>query len=98
MSWNYRIVKHDEADEVYFQIHEVYYDEKNDIEAYTEDTVHPCGETKEELISDLKNMLHDAEKYPVLSVITLEEKFAAKKKINRKTFPNSLGRPHKSKI
>ena len=30
MSWNYRIVKHDKSNEVYFQIHEVYYDEKND--------------------------------------------------------------------
>jgi len=85
MSWNYRIVKHDKADEIYLQIHEVYYDEKNDIEAYTEDPIHPFGETREELISDLKYMLHDTEKYPVLSIMALEEKFAAKKKNNRKT-------------
>jgi len=57
MSWNYRIVKHDKTDEIYLQIHEVYYDEKDDIEAYTEDTIHPFGKTREELISDLKYLL-----------------------------------------
>ena len=50
MSWNYRIVEHDISDEVYFRIHEVYYDEKDDIEAYTENSVHHFGETREELI------------------------------------------------
>ncbi len=78
MSWNYRIIRHDKTDEVYFQIHEVYYDEKDDIEAYTEESVHPFGETREELISDMKTMLHDAEKHSVLSIRVLEEKFAAR--------------------
>lgn len=61
MHWNYRVVKYDRTDEVYFQIHEVYYNEKNEIEAYTENPVNPFGNTKEELISDLKIMIHDAE-------------------------------------
>ena len=75
MNWNYRVIKYDDADEVFFQIHEVYYNEDNEIEAYTEEPMVPFGETQEELIAELEMMINDAKKYPALSKKELEEKF-----------------------
>ena len=37
MSWNHRILAHKDGDEVYFQIHEVYYDEDGKPISYTTD-------------------------------------------------------------
>lgn len=36
MGWNYRILAHKNGDEIYFQIHEVYYDKDGKPNGYTE--------------------------------------------------------------
>ncbi len=35
MGWNYRILSHKDGNEMYFQIHEVYYDEEGKPNSYT---------------------------------------------------------------
>jgi hypothetical protein len=37
MSWNHRILAHKDGDEMYFEIHEVYYDEDGKPISYTTD-------------------------------------------------------------
>jgi hypothetical protein len=44
MSWNYRILAHEEKGEVYFKMHEVYYNENNIPNGYTENVVSIEGE------------------------------------------------------
>lgn len=39
MSWNHRILAHKDGDEMYFQIHEVYYDKDGKPEGYTANSV-----------------------------------------------------------
>lgn len=70
MSWNYRIVKNQKgsktgSQELSFEIHEVYYDDKGNIESWTENPCSPYGETLEELKQDLKHMFKAFEE-PVL--------------------------------
>jgi len=62
MSWNYRILQ--VYDEVYEMI-EVYYDEDGNIESWTENTVKPSGDSKDELAADIEMMLA-AQLLPVL--------------------------------
>jgi hypothetical protein len=61
MKWNYRVIE----SEGVFRIHEVYYNEKNEITAISEDPIAPLGETLEELKGDLK-YYQQALKRPVL--------------------------------
>lgn len=72
MGWNYRIMRHRttlagkggkvKTQVVYFQLHEVYYDEKGDVDGYTQDGVKAGGDTPAEVIKDLELMLRDAKK------------------------------------
>lgn len=60
-SWNYRVLRHtsmrsDGSAEVYFAVHEVYYDEKNRAVSCTENPSFVYGETPEELRRDLDRM------------------------------------------
>ena len=80
MSWNYRVIRHDKEEKIFYQIHEVYYDDNNKIETFTENAVHPFGESIEELITDLDHMLGDARKYEVLSLRELEKQILCRKK------------------
>lgn len=72
VSWNYRIILHDDNKEPWYAIHEVYYDEDDNITNFSCDPMHPLGETKGELIQDIKYMLKDARKYPTLLLSHLE--------------------------
>jgi len=71
--WNYRVIKHDEAENPYFAMHEVYYDEIGDIEGWTIESVNPEGDTSEELSQDLDFMIYDAKNHPVLLWSELEK-------------------------
>jgi hypothetical protein len=74
LSWNYRIIREDRPDkEEYFAIHEVYYDEKNNVYAWTKDPIDICVDTEKEIIETLEDMLKDAKKYPVLKMSELEK-------------------------
>lgn len=61
MIWNYRVIEHDR----FFAIHEVYYNDKGDITAISEDPMEPSGQTLEELKGDLEYFLQVLNK-PVL--------------------------------
>ena len=68
MGWNYRLVRHTaEQGQVWFEIHECYYNKDGTISAWTEDPCHPSGETVEELRSDLERMMQALD-YPVIEV------------------------------
>lgn len=70
MTWNYRIIK--KADPVIglegagYYLHEVYYNSKGEITGMAEPPSFPFGETPEELVSDIENMLRDAKNQPIL--------------------------------
>lgn len=53
MIWNYRVIEHDK----FFAIHEVYYNDKGDIAAISEDPIEPSGQTLKELKGDLEYFL-----------------------------------------
>ena len=63
MTWHYQATKETFGEEDVYTIREVY-----DKYGWTVKPVHPRGETKEDLIQCLKNMLSDAEEFPVLDV------------------------------
>ena len=65
MFWNYRIIKHDKKKPVFFAVHEVFYNDKGNVENWTADPIDISGETKKELIAVLGRMTEDL-KQPVL--------------------------------
>jgi len=64
MTWNYRIIHHNE-DESYYGLHEVYYDENGAIDGWTEDAL-IVGDTKDEILETLAMMKSDIEKHDVI--------------------------------
>jgi hypothetical protein len=66
MTWNYRIVRHTGGDEPWFAIHEVYYDDEDAPTAVTTEPVCPGGDTPDEVIAALEQMLTDARTRPVI--------------------------------
>lgn len=69
MTWHYQATKETIHGEDIYTIREVY-EGKN--YGWTVNPVYAQGETKEELIQCLKNMLSDAEEFPVLDVTELQ--------------------------
>jgi hypothetical protein len=67
MSWNYRIMKRkNETGEYEFGIYEVYYDEKGNIESWTENSITPTCASEEDLNSELVLMLEAFKKETIL--------------------------------
>ncbi|MDD5180855.1 MAG: hypothetical protein PHT15_06305 [Gallionellaceae bacterium] len=64
--WNYRIVKKAGPEGVGYYLHEVCYNNSGEICAMAQEPSFPFGETLEELLHDLENMLKDAKNQPVL--------------------------------
>jgi hypothetical protein len=64
MSWNHRILAHESKEEVYFQIHEVYYTD-NKPDGYTANAVSVGGDTLKSINWTL-NKMKEAIKKPVL--------------------------------
>ncbi len=67
MSWNHRILAHKDGDEIYFQIHEVYYDEKGNPNSYAANAVSVGDESIEGINWTLDKMKECVNK-PILSV------------------------------
>lgn len=70
MSWNYRIIRHTNTNEVggepyWFAIHEVFYDGGKE-NGWTKEPVTFVGDTAEEVVRSLEMALNDARKHPVL--------------------------------
>lgn len=72
-SWNYRIILHDTDDEEpIYLLHEVFYDEEGEISSISESPASPMGETTEELLQDLADMMSDAKEFEVLKLSELD--------------------------
>lgn len=64
-SWHYQVMKHTEdTGEVWYGVHEMY---PSLGKTYTETPVEVCGESVEDVVWQLKAILHDLEKYPVVN-------------------------------
>ena len=58
MTWNYRIIYHDDDKYPYYGLHEVFYTKKGKIKFFTEEP-DIVGESEEDIRDQLKMMLHD---------------------------------------
>lgn len=56
MSWNRRVLRHKDGDDFFYQIHEVHYNKKGEIIAYTENAVSAGGESLKVLAEELADM------------------------------------------
>ena len=65
MGWNHRILAHKHKDEVYLQIHEVYYDENGKPYGYTENPISIGSETIKGITWQLNRMI-ECRKKPIL--------------------------------
>lgn len=74
MTWNYRVVRIEEEEYDRYHLYEVYYDDDGKIEGMTEESMHPYGESVEELQNDLEYMM-EALKQPVLDMKDLNKHF-----------------------
>ena len=79
--WNYRVLAHQDKEEIFMKIHEVYYDESGKPNGYTENAVSASGETTDEILSVL-NRMKECCKRPVLWA---GEKFPLEFKITNET-------------
>jgi uncharacterized protein with NAD-binding domain and iron-sulfur cluster len=73
MTWNYRIIKHDDGDPIYYGLHEVYYDEEHNIDMWTLEA-EVVGDSVEEIVSVLKMMLDDVKRHDLLTHSELPKK------------------------
>ncbi len=67
MSWNHRLLAHKDGEDYYYQIHEVYYDEKGKPNGYTERGISVGGDNLEGVNWVLDRMRECLNK-PILSV------------------------------
>ena len=66
MTWNHRVVRHEDKGQVYYQIHEAFYEEGQPADSITTEAITPFGETVEELAEELRRMLKATE-HPALN-------------------------------
>jgi len=81
--WNYRITYRPSQPEQGFSIREVFYDDNGEPVSYTDRSIEPYGETKEELISDLAYMIQ-AISQDVVDLDQLDQIFTEKNNTNTK--------------
>lgn len=71
MTWNYRVIYHDEDEHPYYGLHEVYYNEDSSIASWTKDSF-VVGDDQAEILSSLKMMVKDVENHDPLVGSSLE--------------------------
>lgn len=69
MTWNYRVIYHDNEEEPWYGIHEVYYDNEDNPQACTKNPTSITGETYSELQDDISKRI-DSLRKPTLSIST----------------------------
>jgi len=74
MTWSYRAIKEICEGETVYRVYECYYDDKGELEGWTEEPVCVQGETLEELRADLSAMLHDVGSRPALDMEELRKR------------------------
>ncbi len=72
--WNNRIIKHEKDGATWYSVHEVFYNEDGSIYAYTEDAITIIGETGEEAVEQVEQILRDIKDTPVLVASEIEFK------------------------
>jgi len=72
MTWNYRVIRHVSISEVWYAVHEVYYDPSGIPIACSEDPVFPMGTDVLGLTDDL-NRYHKALTKPILDYSTFAQ-------------------------
>ena len=72
--WNNRIIKHEKDEVTWYSVHEVFYNEDGSIYAYTDDAITIIGETEEETIEQVEQILRDIKDTPVLVASEIEFK------------------------
>lgn len=65
MTWNHRVIKHEKDGEVWYTLHEVFYDDDGSIKGWTQDAIAPLSETRDGLYWVLDKM-REAVAKPVL--------------------------------
>lgn len=65
MHWNYRILLHPDD---YYAVHEVFYNEDNKPDGWTEDPIDFGGDNPEDVRQALRTALSDITKLPVLRI------------------------------
>jgi hypothetical protein len=65
MGWNHRVLAHEHKGEIYFDIHEVYYDDNGTPNGYTENPVSVGGESLKGIGWTL-NRMKECLKKPIL--------------------------------
>lgn len=83
MGWNYRILAHEHNEDVYFIIHEVYYDENGIPNGYTENGVYVNGENIEDMRWSIEKMNECLEK-PILSIKNFPDEWKKSKNLSQK--------------
>ena len=66
MTWNYRIIRHDQDNPEWYGLHEVYYNEAGAVEGWTEDSIDFVGDSAEDLTRSIEMALSDARHHAVL--------------------------------
>lgn len=66
MTWNYRLVLRDDLDEDWYEVHEVYYNEKKELILCTENPISLSGESLEDVVENIGMILKDIKKHPIL--------------------------------
>ena len=72
MGWNHRVLEHKHRDNVYYKIHEVYYDEEGNPNGYTANAVKMDSDSIEGLKWTL-DMMQECLSKPVLSAENFPE-------------------------
>jgi hypothetical protein len=69
MTWNHRVIRRECTGETWYEIHECFYDSKQDEipTSWTVNAIAPVGETPEGLVLTLQRMM-DAVKKPILAI------------------------------
>ena len=66
MSWNYRIIYHDDDEHPYYGLHEVFYTKKGKIKSWSLDA-DVVGDSVDDIKSSVKMMLKDIKNSSVLT-------------------------------
>jgi len=74
MGWNYRVLANKYKDEIFFDIHEVYYSKNNKPNGYTENPVSVGGDSLKSIKHTLKKMKESLKK----PILWGEDKFPSK--------------------
>ena len=75
MSWNYRAILHDNIDDPWVGLHEVYYDGDGKPTYWTDDAVEFLCDPDQNIANVLRMALADVEKFPLLKISDLERDF-----------------------